>query len=252
MLLGSLKRLESLKTRQTDEWIVNQYRLPGPATVSAEVVLAGRRVRLRRTGNTRSTLLEWQEGETTLRGADAQRQLEAILTPSPTITLETALLTAGLLQQDIMRSALEAKPNERFEVLNRLLGLDSLERYDNAVTEWAKSAKEAVDRARDEEVGARRQRQQVEARLATAEAEAATRPSVEAAQTEFDETLERHSEISVRPEAPASPAEVSTDLSLARSLIARTRTQLDAVLSEHAQDCRRSPTPTQWRASKPT
>jgi len=90
LLLGSLKRLESLRAKPTDEYIVNQYRLGGPASVEAELMLGGRQVRLRRSGTARSSLLEWQEGEHVLRGEDAERELDQALTPAPTISLETA------------------------------------------------------------------------------------------------------------------------------------------------------------------
>lgn len=108
------------------------------------------------------------------------------------------MLTAGLLQQDIMRSALEAKPNQQFEVLNQLLGLDSLERFEEAAKDWLKSANQALATAREDEARIRQQRQQAEGRLATTEAEAAARPTVEAAQAELQASLGRYSSVPVR------------------------------------------------------
>ena len=196
LLLGSLTRLESLRNKPNDEYIVNQYRIPGPAVVEADAVLDGRSVRLRRSGTTRATLLEWQEDGRVLRGEEAERALDAALTPSPTISLETAMLTAGLLQQDVMRSVLEAKANERFEVLNRLLGLDSLERFEQAVRDWVKAADDSLAAARAAEDDLRRRRQQVEAALVTLETESAARPTVDSARADFDAAL------SVKPQSP--------------------------------------------------
>jgi DNA repair exonuclease SbcCD ATPase subunit len=233
LLLGSLKRLESLRTKQTDEYVVNQYRLPGPAIVEADAVLNGREVRLRRSGTSRATLLEWQEGERVLRGDEAERELDAALTPSPTISLETAMLTAGLLQQDVMRSVLEAKANERFEVLNRLLGLDSLERFEQAVREWVKGANEALATARADEDTLRQRRQRIEAKLVTLEAEAAARPTAENAQADFEAAISRQTAVALRPDAAApAMADVAADLDIAHGMLRRAVTALEAIRLE--------------------
>jgi DNA repair exonuclease SbcCD ATPase subunit len=230
LLLGSLKRLESLRAKPTDEYIVNQYRLGGPASVEAEMTLGGRQVRLRRSGTARSTLLEWQEGEVVLRGEDAERELDQALTPTPTISLETAMLTAGMLQQDVMRSVLEAKANERFEVLNRLLGLDSLERFDGAVREWVKAANDGLQEARTEEEGLRLQRQRLEAQLATLDAEAQARPTTESAQSDFANALA--GQVAVTVSAGSASTDIAADLRVAQAVLRRTVTELEAIRLE--------------------
>jgi len=230
LLLGSLKRLESLRAKPTDEYIVNQYRLGGPASVEAELMLGGRQVRLRRSGTARSSLLEWQEGEHVLRGEDAERELDQALTPAPTISLETAMLTAGLLQQDVMRSVLEAKANERFEVLNRLLGLDSLERFDHAVRDWVKGANDGLQAARSEEEALRQQRQRLEAQLATLDAEVQSRPTAENAQSDFAAVLAGKDAVAVS--AGSAPADIAADLRVAQAVLRRTVAELEAIRLE--------------------
>ncbi len=199
LLIGRLPRLESLKTRQTDEYVVNQYRLPGPAVVEAEVALDGRSVRLRRSGNARESLLEWEadDGEI-VRGSDADRLLDEALSPSSTVTLESAVLTAGLLQQDIMRSVLEAKASERFEVLNRLLGLDVLEDFESAVRQWTKESANALAEARLGEAQARARREQTDLRLAAIEAELEARPSIEVARQQVTDVVGQQAVFSIQ------------------------------------------------------
>jgi DNA repair exonuclease SbcCD ATPase subunit len=199
LLLGKLQRLETFKTRQTDEFVVNQYTLPGPAVVEAEVTLGGQLARLRRSGNARDTLLEWEsEDGGVIRGSEAERLLGEALSPSATVTLESALLAAGLLQQDIMRSVLEAKASERFEVLNRFLGLDILEDFESAVRQWGKDAAEVLAGARREEAEARARREQNESRLAAIVAEVEARPSIEAARRQVTEAVIHHPIVSVQ------------------------------------------------------
>lgn len=50
-LVGSIERLESLRSRRNSEHVVNQYRLGRKASVEVDVELAGGLVTLRRTGD---------------------------------------------------------------------------------------------------------------------------------------------------------------------------------------------------------
>lgn len=230
LLLGRIGRLETLRLRQTDEFIVNQYRLPGPAVVEAHLLVQGQVVRLRRSGDSRSSLLEWESPEgTVLRGADADRALEEALAPSPTITLAAALTTAALLQQDLMRSVIEAKASDRFRYLNELLGLEVLEQFEQAVRTRAKEAAEATDAARLEEERVRSDRQAAESRLESIRVHAAGRPSVEAVRADLEAVLEEHrTVISVKPAALAAPDGIRQIAAEAKL----TQTRLSDFLSE--------------------
>jgi DNA repair exonuclease SbcCD ATPase subunit len=236
LLLGSLKRLENLQLKAAEEYIVNQYRLPGPAVVEGRLVLGGETVRLKRTGSSRSTLLEWEGSDgRVLRGEDAEQALAETLTPSSAVTLESALLTAGLLQQDVMRAVLEAKANERYEVLNKLLGLDALEGFERAVTEWTKTAADAIARARGEEDTLRKQREQAEARLAALEIEAAARPTAALAQSELQALLEASRSHVVAREGTLVAGQIerfAADVRVARSLLRRAIDDLEAIRLE--------------------
>src|SRR5438046_1914842 len=48
LLLGSIPRLVALRTKRTDEYILNEYTAPKPARVEAEMLLAGNVVNLSR------------------------------------------------------------------------------------------------------------------------------------------------------------------------------------------------------------
>lgn len=151
LLTGKIGRLESLPKRPRDEYIANRYRSGISARVEAEVTLRdGRLVVLRRIGTKSKPILEWEDGGNLLVGSDAEARLEAELTPDPTVSLETALLSSGLLQQDVMREVLEATESERYKHINSLLGLDELTHFEEAARDSANVRAEALDEAQEE------------------------------------------------------------------------------------------------------
>ena len=110
-LLGSLERLESLRARRNVEHVVNQYRLGRKASVEIDLSLPSGPVTVRRTGDQGGSTLELRRtGETSLFGDEAEAELRRMLLPHSELTLESALTTSGLMQQDVMRRVLEAKP----------------------------------------------------------------------------------------------------------------------------------------------
>ncbi len=56
----------------------------------------------------------------------AQEALEQALVPGDGLTLEMALTTSGLMQQDVMRAVLQAKPADRYRHISTVLGLERL------------------------------------------------------------------------------------------------------------------------------
>lgn len=152
-LLGSLERLESLRARRNVEHVVNQYRLGRKAGVEIDLSLPSGPVTVRRTGDHAGSTLELRRyGQASLFGPDAEAELQRILLPSTELTLESALTTSGLMQQDVMRRVLEAKPSDRYRQLSNVLGLAALEDFEDAARSVAKQAAEREKEARGEQV----------------------------------------------------------------------------------------------------
>jgi len=169
-LLGKIERLEGHRARRNVEHIVNQYRLGDRATVELELSIRGQRLLLRRSGDHRESTLEYTEsGRESLFGNEAEQALNSVLAPHEGITLDMALTTSGLLQQDVMRAVLEAKPAERYRHISTVLGLSDLEDFEDAAKSAAKDAADLAEVARTEREsaavaleGARQQQQRLE------------------------------------------------------------------------------------------
>jgi DNA repair exonuclease SbcCD ATPase subunit len=184
-LLGSIQRLEGLRARRNVEHIVNQYRLNDRAAVEIQLVVRGRAITVRRTGDYRSSTLEFteEEGESVF-GEDANALLAEALVPGGELTLGLALTTSGLMQQDVMRAVLEARPADRYRHISTVLGLGALEDFEGAAKELAGEARSRADAARDERDSMAASLSQAQARLAEAEQRIQTLPQVEALRAE--------------------------------------------------------------------
>lgn len=149
LLLGEVARLRASRLRQSDEYIVNQYREGDTAFVSARVRVDGQRVFLRRSGDRNGSTLTWTSEDGTIRsGAAAEAELSNAFSASPHVDLEDSLSSCGLLQQDAARQVLETKPRDRFTIFSKLLGLSQLESFE----QWsARRSKDAT--TRDKELG---------------------------------------------------------------------------------------------------
>jgi DNA repair exonuclease SbcCD ATPase subunit len=147
-LVGSIERLEGHRSRRSVEHIVNQFRIPGRAVVELELFAAGRRFTVRRSGDQSGSTLEFsEEGAPTRFGDEATRALHGAFVGESELTLDALLSTSGLMQQDVMRSVLEAKPAERYRHLSAVLGLGKLEDFEEAVRQAAQDAKSRADAA---------------------------------------------------------------------------------------------------------
>ena len=121
--------------------------------MTVELSIAGAPIRASRTGSDDSNLLEWHGPEGVLRGLDAEKRLAEAFLGSGQPGLGDVFLHTALLQQDAVRSLLEAEPKQRFLFLASLMGIDDLSRF----TDAAKRRSDAVGRQANE------QRQQYEA-----------------------------------------------------------------------------------------
>lgn len=184
-LLGSLERLEALRARRNVEHVVNQYRIGRKASVEIDLGLPSGSVTVRRIGDQAGSTLELRRpGGESWFGDEAEAELRRVLLPHSEMPLDSALTTSGLMQQDVMRRVLEAKPADRYRQLSTVLGLGVLEDFEEAARSVTKQASE-----RDRNTRAERDRlaaalRQAQDRLEAAHARLATRPAVAAVRDE--------------------------------------------------------------------
>jgi DNA repair exonuclease SbcCD ATPase subunit len=189
-LVGRIERLEAVRARSTVEHIVNQYRLDSRATVEVEMSVGGSQFRLRRTGDHRKTTLEFGDAQgKVLFGEEAEAELKSILVPNRGVTLEMALATSGLLQQDVMRAVLQAKPADRYRHISIVLGLSELEDFESSAKDAAKRAATAAETARAERDAANTALAGALARLERSQEQQLLRVPVETVLTEVNELL---------------------------------------------------------------
>lgn len=190
--LGTIDRLEGLRARRNVEHIVNQYRLGARASVAVEMRIGGQFITIRRSGDQSGSTLEFNEaGSRALFGQDAQVALEEALVPGDGLTLEMALTTSGLMQQDVMRAVLQAKPADRYRHISTVLGLGALEDFEEAARELARHAKSQADAARTERAAAAEALEQAQERLATAEQRLQALPRIEVLRADVQVLLDQ-------------------------------------------------------------
>ena len=141
VMLGSIERLEGLRARRNVEHIVNSYRAGERASVTLDVVVDGCDATVQRRGRYSESTLEITGAATTsLFGDEAEDWLGRKLIPHAPKALAMALTTRGLLQQDVIRSVLEAKASDRYAHVSAVLGLSDLEGFERAAKDSAKEA----------------------------------------------------------------------------------------------------------------
>jgi hypothetical protein len=191
-LLGRLERLEEFRARKSSEHVVNQYRKGERAVVELLLVVGGQSVQLRRVGDHASSSLELTlDNEDPLFGDAAESALQNRLLPDKGMSLDVALATSGLIQQDVMRASLEAKPSERYRHLSMVLGLSALEDYEDATKEAARQASETLKGARAERDGAQARLAERRVQLERLHDQQISRPGVESIREDIDTLTER-------------------------------------------------------------
>lgn len=230
VLVGKLERLESFRGRKNVEHIVSRYRHGSKAAVEVDLRLSGGRVTLRRTGDQSGSTLELRgDSSPPLFGAEAEKELRRLLMPAQTLTLESALTTSGLMQQDVLRSVLEAKPAERYKQLTTILGLGRLEAFEDATKQVSTDASERSKQARINLEKAEAALQIARDRVEAANIRLSAGPQVDAMRAEVVELLQA---------TPAGIVIDSTRIQLSRAdqirecaaLYARRAVDVDAVL----------------------
>lgn len=208
VLLGSIERLESLRARRTVEHVVNKYRPGARARVELSLMVDGQAITVARTGDYRDTTLEVR-GATAkpMYGDAAEDWLGECLVPSEPSSLAMTLETCGLLQQDVMRSVLEAKPADRYAHISTVLGLHGLQEYEDAAGSAAKEAKDQVALAQQDVARARSAVEEASVLLAALEQRALQRVSVSVARAELD----RHADETPDPVRVALPGDLDLE-----------------------------------------
>lgn len=229
LLVGSVDRLEAWRIRRNAEHIVNRYSVDSgePASVAAGLRVDGRRVELRRSGRYSASQLEWRDEKGVHYEDDAESMLAAALTPVGRMSLKRSLLSSGLLQQDVIREVLEDKPNQRYEHLAAILGL-------NSIANFPAAAKKRADRLAAEADGARKSYADLEStirqrneRAGTLKQRVVAAPDRAGIQARILECLERHEALlELRIALPLGPAEAA-DLRNAAGATAELLTGLD-------------------------
>src|SRR5581483_6750452 len=179
LLLGSLSRLASLASRRSGEYIVNRFADVGAlASVSVTFRLDERVVTVTRTGDHRQTQLRWEAGEETLVGTEAEGALAVGLLKNPEISLRDAVLTSGVLQQDVVRAVLEDEPKNRYRHMASFLGLEEIAGFEDQAKQGAEEQGRAAKQARDDHATTEQQLRTAEAELARLEQRLAELPEI--------------------------------------------------------------------------
>lgn len=184
-LVGSIDRLEDLRARRNVEHIVNQYRIGRKAFVEIVLMVDSVPLSLRRTGDHNGSTLELRRPDSEpVFGRDAEDTLRELLLPDTDLPLAAALTTSGLMQQDVMRRVLEAKPTERYRHISTVLGLGELEEFEEAARSLARAAQERERTARAERDRAVEALHAAQERLVVTQVRLDSRPEIEALRDE--------------------------------------------------------------------
>ncbi len=192
LLVGSIDRLESWRVRRNAEHIVNRYAHASGdrASVAAGIRISGTEVEIRRSGRYDTSRLEWQSDHGTLFDEDAEEALSRHLTPVGRMSLKRSLLSSGLLQQDVIREVLEAKPSNRYDHLAAILGLDSIAEFPAAARSRAERLGVEGEKARERNAEIDSGIRALEERIGTLRSRQAKSPDLERQQAELARLME--------------------------------------------------------------
>jgi len=160
LVLGRIERLEQLRYRK-EEHIINRYASPGSkAKVVGKMFLdsTGELVTVSRIGDSSSSLLEIQQNCENIVGEKAeawlQRKLGGLELEEDVFSRE--FLSAGLLQQDIVREFLLANPADRHQILSSMVGISvvsefiaKLDESTKHISGWIRDLKKELDQISD-------------------------------------------------------------------------------------------------------
>lgn len=231
LLTGSIPRLAALRTRLDDEHIVNSYRVQSSALVEAELAIEQDIVRVTRIGNYRGSELRWADSRGPKSGPDAEEALRRALTRSASVSLQASLLNTALLEQDVVRGVLLAKPAERYDLLSRMLGLDRVEAFEASAESRAGRLSQQTKVAESALLEARRREEAQVSAVSELRQRSAGHPSLEAAREHVVSAASLSGLVEIREGEFSEPTVVARFTSQA-TVLARELRALNAQRSE--------------------
>ncbi len=222
ILVGDVARLSGYTLRRNEEYLLNAYvRGDGLARAEVELQVADRQVTASRVGSAAGSTLSVQVGMDTYSGREAEQALEDVLVQGQ-LPLREVMATSGLLQQDDLRQLLQTKPDQRYRQLLRLLGLESIERFDRYTASERDAKRSAVRDTRDVLERVRNETERMSEQLETAKLQASTTEAAHDATAQgIAAVVEQHSNVLRLETQPSTPEEFSSLAASARSIAAQ-------------------------------
>ena len=106
------------------------------------------------------------------------------------MTLEDALLTTGILQQDVVRLVLEDEPKKRYQHMASLLGLHELSRFEDEIKNRNEVFSRSAADARTQHAEADSQARSAESELQILQARLAAQPELTAVRDALTKRLD--------------------------------------------------------------
>lgn len=210
LLLGALPRFAALTSRRSDDHIVSRFGQGLPAYVAADLLLQGVPIGISRTGNAKGTVLEWHGDDGQLRGDEAEDRLRAALLGRSDVTLDEALLSSGVLQQDVLRLVLQDDPKKRYRDMASLLGLNELTKFEELVKGRSEAQRRNAAGAREQHAAAVTAARVAETELQRLEERLSAQPALTSLRDDLASELRAHAsafaEIDLRLDLAASTA----------------------------------------------
>lgn len=157
LILGRIPRLEGLRYKKSEDYIVNRYAAERGLSASVEARIfdstLGELVVARRTGNHEHNLLEFEANGTKIVGEKAQDRLHEALGVSSVErdAFQAGFLSTALLEQDLVRAFLSMSTSgERYELLSRILGISIVNDF---VEKLVDTEQTYADRVKKAEIG---------------------------------------------------------------------------------------------------
>ena len=199
LILGDLERLKAVRFSPADEYIVNAYSGGQPASVQLSFVIDGSLVVAERRGTARRNLLTWTGGDGyEVSGDEAEVEMRNLFGSADTSDLNATLSASGMLQQDLSRIVLESPARERFQIFSEMLGLGRLRDFEYWTKTRSDRASSNHSTLQSKLAGAAGEIADLEGRLQSLEAFAATRPTLERVTAALAERAETSSSLTVR------------------------------------------------------
>jgi DNA repair exonuclease SbcCD ATPase subunit len=192
LLIGDIPRLKARANKRSEDYILNTWNKDRPAKVSAELRVGEAWLEVTRTGNAGSSILGLADSEGVFEGREAGVRLKECLYSGDGFSLQEAVTTVGMLQQDALLSVIEEDPKQRYLHLARLLGLELLQDYERTVRITADARGKSASTLRSKLDGLSSELQEARIELASLSESLSATPSTQRLQMDLDRVLQLH------------------------------------------------------------